>query len=418
VSQGCLNQLRELLQVRTIFRCMSCENRAQKARMLKLMFGGLVAVLAFGIRVSFASECVISGPRYQLQSDNVEWRMQIHTGQSCVRGIRFNDVAFGTINLVSSPKFGQVTLLGSGFSYKTKSDFQGEDSFVIRVSGAVKKVSGTSTIHIVVTIVGKRQETAGAYADEVKKASGWPDAKSTGVPAGVTLGPSADLTILTPGAVIKDLDIRGAVYINAPNVILERCRITNAGFAVVKIAPGITGTTIQDTEINGVGDENEGSNGIWDLGSKSGFRRNRIYNVENGIVPGNGDLIQDNYIYSLRASGSPHYDGIQIDGGLSDIQIRHNTIINDHGQTSTVMIDNYFGPIANIIVDDNILVGGGYTIYVDGQFNTNPISGVLITNNHMGSGYWGITDFNRTAPIYAGNVNDGASLAQTLNHRP
>jgi hypothetical protein len=344
--------------------------------------------------------------------------MQIHTGQSCVRGIRFNDVSFGTINLISSPKFGQVTLLGSGFSYKTRSDFQGEDSFVIKVSGAIKKVSGTSTIHIVVTIVGARREPAEAFPDGVKKASGWPDAKSTGVPMGVTLGPSAGLTILTPGAAIKDLDIRGAVYINAPNVILERCRITNAGFVVVKIAPGITGTTIQDTEINGIGDENEGSNGIWNLGSKSVFQRNRIYNVENGIVPGNGDLIQDNYIYSLRASGSPHYDGIQIDGGLSDIQIRHNTIINDHGQTSTVMIDNYFGPIANIIVDDNILVGGGYTVYVDGQFNTNPISGVIITNNHMGSGYWGVTDFNRTAPIYAGNVNDGASLAQTLNHRP
>ena len=100
-------------------------------------------------------------------------------------------------------------------------------------------------------------------------------------------------------------------------------------------------------------------------------------------------FIQDNYIHDLKATQAPHYDGIQLDGGVSNVIIRHNTVINDYGQTSAVMIDNYFGPISNITVDNNLLVGGGYTIYVDGQFNGGSITGVSITNNHMGQGYLG-----------------------------
>jgi hypothetical protein len=90
--------------------------------------------------------------RYQLQSDTVQWLMQIHAGQSCVRGVRFGNVAFDKINLISPPHYGQVTLLGSGFSYRAKSDFQGEEFICYGVSGAIKKVSGTSTIHIVVSL--------------------------------------------------------------------------------------------------------------------------------------------------------------------------------------------------------------------------------------------------------------------------
>jgi Ca2+-binding RTX toxin-like protein len=170
---------------------------------------------------------------------------------------------------------------------------------------------------------------------------------------------------------------------------------------------------VQDCEINGVGSGNDGSNGISGQGT---FLRNNIYNVENGInVTGSNTIIQDNYIHNLLASGSPHYDGIQIDGGESNVTVSHNTIINDYGQTSAVMIDNYFGPINNISVDNNVLVGGGYTVYADGQFSGGSISGVSFTNNHLGGGQWGDTDFNNTNPTYTGNVDDGLSIVNNLS---
>jgi hypothetical protein len=130
--------------------------------MLKMTLGriaclDLLVLFSLGIRAAFAGECLISGPRYQLQSDAVEWRMKIRSDQSCLHGVRFNNVAIDTINLISPPQFGQVTMRGWGFSYTAKSDFQGEDSFAIGVSGASKRMSGTSTIRIVVSIVGTPQ---------------------------------------------------------------------------------------------------------------------------------------------------------------------------------------------------------------------------------------------------------------------
>jgi hypothetical protein len=241
--------------------------------------------------------------------------------------------------------------------------------------------------------------------------SEWRNSTNTGVPAGLTLTPSGSLEITQTGAVISGLDIKGEVVINASNVTLQNCKITNSGYWVVKIADGVTGAVVQNCEINGVGTGNDGSHGI--LGSGT-FIGNNIYNVENGITLQGSAVIRDNYIHGLKASGAPHYDGIQIDGGISNVTISHNTVINDWGQTSAIMIDNYFGPISNISVDNNLLAGGGYTVYSSNQFTGGSVSGVSFTNNHMGRGHWGITNFIGTSPTYTGNINDGTALAAKL----
>lgn len=231
----------------------------------------------------------------------------------------------------------------------------------------------------------------------------WPSERNTGVPAGTALRPAGSLQINEAGAVISGLDVRGAVDINAPRVTLMNSRIRGARFDVVRVAPGTQGVVIQNCEIDGIGTGNDGSNGIRGAGT---FRSNNIHHVENGITLDGSATVQDNYIHDLAASGSPHYDGIQIDGNVSDVIISHNTVINSYGQTSAVMIDNYFGPIANIQVDNNRLVGGGYTVYSDGQFRQDPITGVVFTNNRLGKGHWGYMSFVRNKPVWRGNIDD------------
>jgi len=238
--------------------------------------------------------------------------------------------------------------------------------------------------------------------------AGWPDASNTGVRPGTALTVRlGGLTITQPG-VYENLDIRGPVQINASDVTLKNSKVTASLFFTVNIARSATGVRIEDSTVDGMGAE--GSIGINGSGT---FLRNNIYNIENGFGPGSDTLIQDNYIHSLRASGAPHYDGIQVDGGQSNVTIRHNTIIVEHNQTSAVMLDNWAGPLSNMLVDNNLLVGGGYTIYVDSRFNSNPITGVSITNNHMGAGGFGTTFFT-TAVTYIGNLNDGHDLVKTL----
>ena len=178
----------------------------------------------------------------------------------------------------------------------------------------------------------------------------YPNAANTGVPVGVTLTPYVgDLEITQAGTVISGLDIHGTIYIQAPNVTIVNCRITSANFAVIWMGDGATGAVVENCEINGVGIGNDGDSGILGEGT---FLNNNIYNVENGIAVTGSSTIVGNYIHDLLASGSPHYDGIQIDGGVSNVIIRHNTIINSHTQTSAIMIDNGFGPISNIQVDE------------------------------------------------------------------
>ncbi len=233
---------------------------------------------------------------------------------------------------------------------------------------------------------------------------GFPDASNTGVKAGVTLKSSGSITVNTPGTVISGLDIKGMLIINAPNVTVENCRITADGWAVVKIKDGVSGTIIRDCEINGTGSNNDGQQGIWGSGT---FLRNDIFNVENGITLDGGapTVIQDNYIHNLKASGSPHYDGIQMDGGISNVVISHNTIFNSWGAAGAIMMDNDFGPISNIKIENNHLAGGSFTIYADGKFSSSDsISGVVISGNYIDEGQYGYI-LPATRPVWTNNID-------------
>jgi hypothetical protein len=78
--------------------------------------------------------------------------MQTSSGQSCIRGLRHNRVTIDTAKLMSPPQSGQVKLLGPGFSYTAKSDFEGQDSFTIQVSGMLNGIRGSSDIRIIVSV--------------------------------------------------------------------------------------------------------------------------------------------------------------------------------------------------------------------------------------------------------------------------
>ena len=85
----------------------------------------LALLLLFGGAAS-ADTCVFSsGPEFQLKSDTVEWAMKIASGQTCIRGLRSTAVSSITVELISPPQSGKVTVLGPGFSYNAKADIKG-----------------------------------------------------------------------------------------------------------------------------------------------------------------------------------------------------------------------------------------------------------------------------------------------------
>ncbi|MCP3390676.1 right-handed parallel beta-helix repeat-containing protein [Bradyrhizobium sp. CCGB12] len=250
--------------------------------------------------------------------------------------------------------------------------------------------------------------------------SGFPNATNTGVPPGTTLKESDGFVVSSSGAVIEGLDIKGGVVIDAPNVTLRNCKITYDGFYVVLIKGGVKGTVIQNCEL-----DNLGSGGQCIAGQGS-FLRNNIRNCADGIaVGGNDTLIEGNYIHDMRGTAASHFDGIQADGNFSHLTIRHNTIINDNIQTSAIMVDNYAGPIDDVLIENNLLIGGGYTVYLNeigkGQLGGGPVTNVTFINNQLAGWHWGGLDLRTelgNMPTISGNINKTTGATIPAWNRP
>ncbi|MCK1607130.1 right-handed parallel beta-helix repeat-containing protein [Bradyrhizobium sp. 166] len=250
--------------------------------------------------------------------------------------------------------------------------------------------------------------------------TGFPNATDTGVPPGTILKESDGFVARTSGAVIEGLDIKGGVVIDAPNVTLRNCRITYDGFYVVLIKGGVTGTVIQNCEI-----DNLGSGGQCIAGQGS-FLRNNIRNCADGIaVGGNNTVIEENYIHDMRGTSASHFDGIQADGNFSHLTIRRNTIINENTQTSAVMVDNYAGPIDDVLIENNLLIGGGYTVYINevakGQLGGGPVTNVTFINNQLVRGHWGSLDLRTelgNMPTISGNIDKITGAAIPASKKP
>ena len=122
----------------------------------------LLGLIFLGILTTFANACVLNGPRYQLASDTVHWSLELSEGETCLRGVRFNNVVVDKLMVVSAPQTGRVMLQGTGFSYKAASDFQGRDFFSLMVSGATNRVPGSSTIEVEVSVTSRSSPAGSA----------------------------------------------------------------------------------------------------------------------------------------------------------------------------------------------------------------------------------------------------------------
>ena len=105
----------------------------------------------FSGSITYAQSCHVDAPRYKLREDTVTWSMTIAKGRNCIRGVRFSDVQFESIKLISAPQFGKVVLQGPGFTYSADERFQGEDFFSVALIGVIGGMRGSSVIRVIVS---------------------------------------------------------------------------------------------------------------------------------------------------------------------------------------------------------------------------------------------------------------------------
>ncbi len=276
---------------------------------------------------------------------------------------------------------------------------------------------------------------------------GYPDETNTGVPAGLKL-------LSVPGQVRKGKGWAwhdGGVYVYGKNAVFAGYRVQG------QVSVSGSGAVIRDNSISDFGndpDTNDGVNlfgnpsnvtienntifspygtkgdkglamGIKDVtGTARGTRviANNIADASTGIQLYIG-LIEGNYIHDITyADPTNHLNGTTTNGSTIPLTIEHNTILNSASQTDAVSLFEDFGPEANVLITNNLLAGGGYTIY-GGQNPGGPLSyNVQITDNRISTvyfpqgGFFGpVTAFVPTSRgnVWSGNFwdNTGAEIS-------
>lgn len=137
--------------------------------------------------------------------------------------------------------------------------------------------------------------------------------------------------------------------------------------------------------------------------------RNNIQNADTGVQVYEG-LIADNYIHDMALAAGDHINGTTSNGSTIMMTIRHNTILNKFEQTDAISLFQDFGLEANRLITDNLVAGGGYTIYGGDNERFGKTYNIQITNNRFSrlyypnGGYWG-----PVAAFDANGVGNGAS---------
>lgn len=240
-----------------------------------------------------------------------------------------------------------------------------------------------------------------AYAVRVGTVpSAFPDAANTG-PIGALTTYSGSTVFSTPGQTISNQLIQApGIDITANNVTFSHCKIVYTGtiaanpdaIAAVFIANGVSGTQFIDCEIDGRSNVERAIKGYDNIV----VRRCHIHHAGNGVEVATAITVEDSYLHDIvTAPGTQwHADGIQPgEFAVSNVSIRHNTILLPGGETAAVnFLDNSLSfTYSNILIDNNLMAGGSYTVYMGAGTLTN----VRVTNNRFSTRYFPrVGDFN------------------------
>jgi len=217
---------------------------------------------------------------------------------------------------------------------------------------------------------------------------GWPGLSNTGYPAATQLRNTSGRTITADNTVIDGEKISGALTIAARNVTVRNSWIISSfgtgagvnGTGVIQIQPGAS-ATIEHCTLDG---SNRTHTGIWFQGASMVARANNIFGINDGIFAWDADnfTIENNYLHDFTVeTANGHVDGFQTEGASHGV-IRHNTFDVTQGQTSAVSIWNSRRNSDDILVENNLMAGGGFTVYAEdySPSEQNPAGGYTVTN--------------------------------------
>ncbi len=287
----------------------------------------------------------------------------------------------------------------------------------------------------------------------VPHACGFPDATSTGVPGGTALrsvpgevssGPGwhfdperGYVMVTAPDTVLSGLFIPCTLEIDASNVTVQDVQVVTGGYFGISLRH-TTGVTIEDSTISGQnltsGRVNSAIDDVYGDSTGIVIKNNNISRFRTGVQVTTG-LIVGNYIHDPGFIHGDHTNGIYVAGTTEPLTIYGNTIFNNLGQTDDINLavstsrrdvankdttnkDMANNDVANKMVVDNLLAGGGYSIYGGGA-RSDRTSNIVIKDNEFGRLYYreggqygpaAYFDPRQAGNVWSGNAWSGTSL--------
>jgi hypothetical protein len=228
-----------------------------------------------------------------------------------------------------------------------------------------------------------------------------------------------NITVRQDGTVLDGLDLTGYVDVYANNVVIRNSRISGQSWWAVYLRAGYGHLTVENCEIFGDG-VRQMQYGIASGGGWVTLRRNNVHTISNGIDVAEG-IVEDNYVHDPRYFAGDHTDTVMSEGGPpagSSLTIRHNTAINTLDQTGAISLFADFAPQHDVLVEHNLLAGGGYTLYggATGSSNLRIVDNVFSRRVWPGGGFWGPVAY--WDPTGKGNVWQGNTWEDGSPVRP
>lgn len=286
-------------------------------------------------------------------------------------------------------------------------------------------------------------------------AAAWPAAYNTGYPHGLPGDTRTPVTltaytgpyvITTPNTVIDGKDLDDLLEVRTTGVVIKNSRVRVANAQGLKIADAYH-VTIMDTELDGQGqDASAGGISLIGDGSYTLIRVNAHHSGDIARANWAGVAIIDSWLHDPTGTNpDQHNDVIQTTDGTCDvptegvdavagtsdtypgkycIRIVHNRLENPNTQTSCILLKADQGDIHNVLVANNLLNGGGYSLYWYDQGSHHATAGTVIDNRWLRSptgGYWpNGGSFNTHAldaaelPTWTGNawLDTGAAITR------
>jgi hypothetical protein len=122
------------------------------------------------------------------------------------------------------------------------------------------------------------------------------------------------------------------------------------------------GVVLEDVEISC--GNTKGATGVGDYNFT--VRRANIHSCENGFDIDGFATVEHSFIHDLlpyNPATDPHSDGAQITPVGHNITIWHNTIYAGDGTSAIAIPKVSSGVVSNVLVKDNLMAGGAYTLY-------------------------------------------------------